>query len=125
MDSVRRTDVEGRPPLVPKASRVPDDMPQVRGGHSQEHVRLLYHVMHGKPLNQGKAVALATAAAILGRDAAYSGKRIHWRDMMTDPNRIPELYNEALVPMAEDFEKDDDQVRIPKEDAYPVPGRRP
>ena len=105
----------------PKQSPVPADLPQVRGGHSQEHVNLLYYLTRGKPLNQAKAVAEATAATILGRTAAYTGAQVLWRDMMDDPKKRPELYSMTLEPTAEDFEAG--RVAIPKEGAVPVPGK--
>ena len=115
-----RTDGANKP--TPKASPVPADLPQVRGGHSQEHVNLLYALTRGKPLNQARAVAEATAAAVMGREAAYTGKQVFWRDMMDDPEKRPDLYGLTLKPTADDFEKG--TVGIPKEGVIPVPGKK-
>ena len=112
----------GADKATPKTSPVPADLPQVRGGHSQEHVNLLYAITRGKPLNQARAVAESTAAAVLGRTAAYTGKQVWWRDMMDDPDKRPDLYGMTLTPTAEDFEKG--AVEIPKEGVIPVPGRK-
>ena len=107
----------------PKASRWPDGLPVVRGGHLQEQVNVLYHVALGKPLDQARAVAESTATAVLGRSAAYSGKKLFWRDMMDEEAkaRMPELYDMTLKPTAEDFEAGN--ARIPKEGRIPVPGK--
>ena len=91
-------------------------------GHLQEHLNLLYYLTRGKPLNQTRAVAEATAAAILGRTAAYTGQNVFWRSMMDDPNKNPELYNMKVSPSAEDFEKG--TVKIPEEGVIPIPGKK-
>jgi hypothetical protein len=111
----------------PKKSAMPADLPLFgkgarKGsyGHQQEHINLLYHLTKGKPFNQTKAVAEATAAAVLGRTSAYTGQLILWSEMMEDPAKNPKLYNLTLKPTAEDFEKG--TVAIPKEGAIPLPG---
>jgi predicted dehydrogenase len=106
----------------PKKSPIPADLPQVNSGHLQEHLNLLYYLTRGKPLNQARAVAEATAAAILGRIAAYTGQNVFWRSMMDDPNKNPELYNMKVSPSAEDFEKG--TVKIPEEGVIPIPGKK-
>ena len=106
----------------PKRSPIPADLPQVPGGHLQEHLNLLYHQTRGKPLNQARAVAEATAAAVLGRTAAYTGKAVTWADMMGKSTKDPGLYNMKVSPAAEDFENG--TVRIPKEGVVPVPGSK-
>ena len=105
----------------PRQSPIPDDLPQVPAGHLQEHINLLYHLSRGKPLNQARPVAEATAAAVLGRIAAYTGQMVLWRDMMEDPARNPDVYNQKVSPSAEDFEKG--TVKVPEEGAIPVPGK--
>ena len=115
-----RTGGSGHP--RPKQSPVPADLPQVRGGHSQEHVNLLYYLVKGKVLNEARNVACATAAAVMGRISAYTGQQVSWRDMMEDPKRKPELYNLTLRPSAADFETG--EVVYPKEGVFPVPGKK-
>ena len=107
----------------PRKSLWPDDLPVVRGGHLQEQVNVLYYVSKGKPLDQARAVAESTATAVLGREATYSGKKLHWRDMMDEKAkaRMPELYGLTVKPSAEDFETG--QVRIPEEGRAPIPGK--
>ncbi|MFP4057055.1 MAG: Gfo/Idh/MocA family protein [Candidatus Brocadiia bacterium] len=106
----------------PKSSRFPADLPEVRGGHLQEQLCVLYYVDRGEPLDQARDVATSTATAVLGRESAYRGERLAWNDMMVDPKAKAELYNRTLKPTAEDFEKG--TVAIPKEGEAPVPGRK-
>lgn len=44
----------------------------------QEHIDLLNSIRKGEPLNELKAVAESTMTAILGRNAAYTGKGLTW-----------------------------------------------
>lgn len=44
----------------------------------QEHIDLLRSIREGRPVNELKAVTESTFTAILGRDAAYSGKELLW-----------------------------------------------
>ncbi|MDR3228353.1 MAG: Gfo/Idh/MocA family oxidoreductase, partial [Puniceicoccales bacterium] len=43
-----------------------------------EHVNLLKSIRAGNPLNEAQAVAESTFNAIIGRESAYTGKRIRW-----------------------------------------------
>ncbi|HUT35459.1 MAG TPA: Gfo/Idh/MocA family oxidoreductase [Planctomycetota bacterium] len=111
--------------LKPQKSPVPDDLPcDLDGkpipGHLQEHVNLLYHLAKGKPLNQTQDVAWATAITVMGRIAAYTGKRVTWAEMMVDPKKSPEIYDLTLKPTADDFEKG--AVEVPDEGDIPAPG---
>ncbi len=44
----------------------------------QEHTDLLKSIMDGKPLNEGKQVAISTMMAVMGRMSAYTGKKVTW-----------------------------------------------
>ena len=46
--------------------------------YEQEHMDLIESIRRGKPINETKNVAEATMTAILGREAAYSGKVLEW-----------------------------------------------
>ncbi len=105
---------------APKKSPWPDDLPVAKSGHLQEQVNVLYYVLKGKPLEQARAVAESSAAAVLGRISTYTGQLVTWRDMMEAPKAKPGIYNETLKPTAEDFETD--SVVIPKEGKIAVPG---
>ncbi len=111
-----------KPQQSPIIAEVPYEGPDGKpfGGHQQEHIHLLYHLVKGKPLNQTRDVCLGTAAAIMGRVSAYTGLRVEWKEMMEDPKKNPDLYNLTLKPTAEDFEKG--SVEIPKEGVVPIPG---
>jgi myo-inositol 2-dehydrogenase / D-chiro-inositol 1-dehydrogenase len=65
-------------------------------------------------------VAESSAAAVLGRISAYTGKQTFWDEMMVDAAKKPEVYNLTLKPTAEDLEKG--AVEIPKENVVAVPG---
>jgi predicted dehydrogenase len=105
----------------PEKSPIPDDLPRGRVSNHQEQIDTLYYVNKGRPVNQARAVAESTAAAVMGRTSAYTGKQVFWDEMMVDPKRKPEVYNLTLRPTDEDFIKG--TVEIPRENVVPVPGR--
>jgi predicted dehydrogenase len=47
-----------------------------------EHVDNIKAIRSGQPLNEAKTVAESTATAILGREAAYSGQRVEFDEIM-------------------------------------------
>ena len=104
----------------PRNSPIPPDLPRAPSSSVQEQVDLLYHVLKGKPVNQLQALAESTAAAIMGRISAYTGKMVTWDEIMGDPSKNPELYNLQLKPTPEDFERG--TVEIPQENVVPIPG---
>jgi hypothetical protein len=105
----------------PQQSPIPADLIQGPSSHHQEQIDVLYHVNKGDACNEARAVAESTAAAVLGRISAYTGQQVFWDEMMVDPQKKPEIYNLALKPSAEDFEKG--TVEIPPENVVAVPGR--
>lgn len=113
-----RTDGSNYP--KPKQSPIPADISQGPSSHHQEQIDTLYYVNKGEPLNQARAVAQSTAAAIMGRISAYTGQQVSWKEIMEDPGVSPKHYNLTLRPTAEDFEKG--TVEIPKENVVPSPG---
>ncbi len=48
----------------------------------QEHRDLIESIRAGKPLNESEQVALSSLTAILGREAAYTGKTVSWDEML-------------------------------------------
>src|SRR5437763_849481 len=48
----------------------------------QEHADLIASIRAGKPLNEGRQVAETTLSAIMGREAAYTGKEITWDELL-------------------------------------------
>ncbi len=104
----------------PQHSPIPPDVPRAQSPYVQEQIHLLYALLKGKPLNQLRGLAESTAAAIMGRISAYTGRRVTWDEIMGDPNKNPELYNWRLRPTPEDFERG--TVEIPPENIVPLPG---
>ena len=86
----------------------------------QEHYVLLDSLLKGKPINDAKDVAEASLTAILGRTAAYTGRKVEWKELV-DPAAKSDLYDFAFKPSPEDFEAG--QVTAPKDGEAPVPGK--
>jgi myo-inositol 2-dehydrogenase / D-chiro-inositol 1-dehydrogenase len=104
----------------PQQSPIPADLPRGPSSHHQEQIDLLYYVGKGEPRDEARAVAESSAAAVMGRVSAYTGKQVFWDEMMVDPNKKPDLYNLLCQPTAEDFEKG--EVEIPAENVVARPG---
>jgi len=117
----------------PDTSPVPAEIPQKTkegrgfGGHQQEHINFLYHLVKGKKVfNEARNVAEATAVAVMGRISAYTGQLVRWDDMMKNPKKNPKLYNLTLKPTAKDFETGDVELpttELPDRSALAVPGK--
>ena len=90
-------------------------------GYVSEHAHLLWSIITEKPINEAQNVAWATAAAILGREAAYSGQRITWEEMFEKPDKKSRWYELQLRPSAEDFETG--QIVLPKDGDIRYPGK--
>jgi myo-inositol 2-dehydrogenase / D-chiro-inositol 1-dehydrogenase len=59
----------------------------------QEHIHLVDAIRTGNYINQTEETALSTLTAIMGREAAYSGKIINWKDMLNSDLRLgPNTY---------------------------------
>jgi predicted dehydrogenase len=74
----------------------------------QEHTDLINSIRAGKPLNESEQVAHSTMTAILGREAAYTGKVISWEEITAS----------ELDLSPEKYEMGDNPVR-----PVPVPGK--
>jgi len=57
------------------------EKPSIAGAYVQEHADLVGSIRGGAPLNEAPQVAESTLAAILGREAAYTGKALTWEEM--------------------------------------------
>lgn len=55
---------------------------QPLGGHQQEQHDLIEALMRGEIYNEGEYGAKSTFAAILGREACYSGKIVKWDELL-------------------------------------------
>ena len=70
--------------------------------YSQEHQDLIASIRAGQPINEARNVAESTMTAIIGREAAYSGKAIDWDAAMKSTNRLgPEKYEFGPCPIPE------------------------
>jgi myo-inositol 2-dehydrogenase/D-chiro-inositol 1-dehydrogenase len=114
--------------LKPKDTQVfPEGCPEYtqdkERDYVQEHIDLLWHISKGHHINEAHNVATSTAIAIMGRISAYTGKKVHWKEMMEPSPEAhkPEFFNLAMSPSAEDFEKG--TVKAPPDDVFPLPGR--
>jgi predicted dehydrogenase len=71
----------------------------VKGPYDQEHIHLVESIRLGKKINQAEDLAYSTQVAILGREAAYTGKAITWDEIMASPLRYgPEKYELGALP---------------------------
>ncbi len=84
------------------------------GGHQQEQHDLIEAMMAGKTYNEGEYGAKSTFAAILGREACYSGKVLKWDDLLAR--------GKDLAPGIDHYTLDSIPPVTPGEDGkYPVP----
>ena len=85
----------------------------VKNPYDQEHVHFVESIRLDKKINQAEALAYSTQVAILGREAAYTGKPISWDEIMASTLRYgPEKYEMGALP---DY----------KEGEAPKPGKAP
>ena len=104
----------------PQQSPIPSDVPRAKSPYVQEQIHLLYALLKGKPFNQLRGLVMSTAAAVMGRLSAYTGRMVTWDEIMGDLSKNPELYNWRLRPTPEDFEQG--TVEMPQEGVVPIPG---
>jgi predicted dehydrogenase len=65
----------------------------------QEHIHLVESIRLGKKINQAEDLAYSTQIAIMGREAAYTGKAITWEEIMASTLRYgPEEYKLGDLP---------------------------
>lgn len=100
------------------AITVPEPKSDTDNETVQEMIDMIRGVRSGKPLNEARIVAEATATAIMGRIACYTGKMVRWSDLFQNENS--EWYNFTHGIAAEDFETG--SVKLPPENMAPVPG---
>ncbi|MDR1224475.1 MAG: Gfo/Idh/MocA family oxidoreductase [Tannerella sp.] len=53
--------------------------------YTLEHVNWINHIRSGKPIEQASETAVANMYAIMGRESAYTGKKITWQEMTASP----------------------------------------
>lgn len=109
---------QGGGKLTGKDIKVPEIKVDSDNGMVQEHVDMIRGVMTGKPLNDAKRIAEVTLVAIMGRNSAYTGQQIRWKDIAE--NAESPFYQQLCTPTALDFEKG--PITLPAE-VPPVPGK--
>jgi predicted dehydrogenase len=68
-------------------------------GYHQEHEDLIASIRAGHPINDAQSVAESTMTAIIGREAAYSGKAVLWDAAMESTTKLgPETYQFGPYP---------------------------
>ena len=71
----------------------------VKNPYEQEHIHLVESIRQGKKINQAESLAYSTQVAIMGREAAYTGKAITWDEIMASTLRYgPEKYEMGALP---------------------------
>ena len=89
-----------------------------KDGNVQGLINWIQSARSGNPMNEAKQIAESTAAAVMGRYAAYTGKYVRFSDLMANPKS--EFYNLKVGVQAEDFEGG--VVSLPPENVVPLPG---
>ncbi len=68
----------------------------------QEHVHLVTAIRTNKPVQEAEQTAISTLTAIMGRTAAYTGRKITWEEMMSSTEVLgPEAIE--MGPVDRDF----------------------
>ncbi len=58
----------------------------------QEHIHLVTAIRTNQPVQEAEQTAISTLSAIMGRTAAYTGKKVTWEEMMNSPETLgPEV----------------------------------
>lgn len=92
----RHTITAGGDDWAPAGKPVYGEMYQV------EHNELFAAIRAGKPINDGEASAHSTLMALLGRQAAYTGQRITWKQMLESQQSLaPETLAWGPAPATE------------------------
>lgn len=66
----------------------------------QSHVDLIASIRNRKPLNEARQTAESTLTAILGREAAYTGKELSWDDVFNaQMDLVPDTFTFGSMPM--------------------------
>jgi len=89
-----------------------------KDGNVQGIINWIQSARSGNPMNEAKQIAESTAAAVMGRYAAYTGKYVRFSDLMANPKS--EFYDLKVGVQAEDFEGG--VVSLPPENVVPLPG---
>jgi myo-inositol 2-dehydrogenase / D-chiro-inositol 1-dehydrogenase len=67
--------------------------------YQTEHNELFASIRNNKPINNGEWMAQSTLLAIMGRMAAYTGKKVTWDDAMNSTEKLgPDSYSFTMAP---------------------------
>jgi hypothetical protein len=67
--------------------------------YQTEHNELFASIRSGKHVNDGEFMAQSTLLAIMGRMAAYTGKRVTWDEAMNSTEKLgPDTYSFDMKP---------------------------
>lgn len=70
-----------------------DQAMPVKNPYEQEHIHLVESIRLNKKINQAEDLVYSTLVAILGREAAYTGKQISWNEIIASNVKYgPEIY---------------------------------
>ena len=97
---------------------VPEPRADTDNESLQEMIDMIRAVQSGNPLNEAGIVAEATATAVMGRIASYTGLKVLWSELLLNPKS--EWYDFTSGIAATDFEKG--SVTLPAENIAPIPG---
>ncbi|HEY1191582.1 MAG TPA: Gfo/Idh/MocA family oxidoreductase [Gemmata sp.] len=89
------------------------DDPGAKDMYQVEHDELFAAIRAGKYINDGESAAHSTLMAILAREAAYTGKRLTWKELLaSDQNLAPSKYSwDAPI---------DEKPRVPMPGTYKI-----
>lgn len=107
LNGMRIVDLDGNPVWQYDYNANP-----VRNAYEQEHIHLVESIRLNKKINQAEDLAYSNLIAIMGREAAYTGKAITWEEILASDLRYgPKEYAFGDV---EEFEEC--KISIPGED---------
>lgn len=78
----RKTEITG------EKARVFREHPEQHESHRQEHIDFLAALRRGEILNDTRFLCDSTLTAILGRESAYTGKRVTWNEILNSDLRL-------------------------------------
>jgi predicted dehydrogenase len=102
--SVQAFGTRGTADLSEKRFTIRGDKPWARPGkdnnfYQTEHDELFASIRQGTPINNGDYMAKSTLVAIMGRMAAYTGKKITWEMALSSKEDLtPQRYEWASLP---------------------------